>query len=110
MKKEEEAKYLNFANIPASFSNPVFEDIFKRSINDKVNYWREEALEAIDWFKPPATILDDRDPSAPRWYPDGEMNVCYNCLDRHVKNGKGEWPALHAVSVYTGQELTYSYT
>lgn len=25
-----------------------------------------------------------------RWYPDGEMNICYNCIDRHVDEGRGD--------------------
>jgi len=38
-----------------------------------------------------------------RWYPDGEMNICFNCLDRHVEEGKGDLVALIYDSAYTGE-------
>ena len=39
-----------------------------------------------------------------RWYVDGEMNICYNALDRHVEAGRGEETALLYDSVYTGEQ------
>lgn len=44
-----------------------------------------------------------------RWYPDGKMNICYNCIDRHVQEGRGNVPALVAESVYTEKTETYTY-
>ena len=109
MKKElSPDNYIHYDSIPESFENPIFDSMFDRSITNKHDFWKEQANE-IDWYKPPSIILDDSDPTAPLWYPDGELNVCYNCLDRHVANGKGKMPALHSVSVYTGLEVTYTY-
>ena len=82
--------------------------MFDKSIQDKEDYWRQEA-EDLQWFKKPSVILDQSEVNAPRWYPDGELNVCYNCLDRHVNNGKGERPALYSVCGYTGEEVTFTY-
>ena len=35
--------------------------------------------------------------------------MCYNCLDRHVNNGKGNMQALHSVNVYSNEDITYTY-
>jgi propionyl-CoA synthetase len=37
-----------------------------------------------------------------RWFPDGEINICYNAIDRHLLNGHGEDIAYIEDSVYTG--------
>jgi len=50
-------------------------------------FWNEKA-KAIDWFKPPTKSLDDSNPPFYKWFPDGELNVAYNALDRHVKSNK----------------------
>lgn len=68
-----------------------------------------EQAENIDWFKKPKIALDRTKAPMYQWFPDGEMNMCYNCLDRHVKNGKGGNEALHAYSAYTGAEQTFTY-
>jgi propionyl-CoA synthetase len=44
-----------------------------------------------------------------RWFPDGEMNICYNAVDRHVEAGRGDVPALVAESIYTEETETYTY-
>lgn len=44
-----------------------------------------------------------------RWYPDGEMNICYNCVDRHVDEGRGDTIGLTYDSAYTGQKQKYTY-
>ena len=54
--------------------------------------WRRRA--AIDWTTPPTRALDASRPPFYRWFPDGELNVCHNALDRHVDAGRGEQAAL----------------
>lgn len=49
------------------------------------------------------------DKNLPRWYPDGDMNICYNCLDRHIDEGRGDKVALLYDSVYTGEKSKYTY-
>jgi len=44
-----------------------------------------------------------------RWFPDGEMNICYNAVDRHVDNGRGDDHALQYDSAYTGGKATFTY-
>ena len=44
-----------------------------------------------------------------RWYPDGEMNICYNSVDRHVDEGRGDHVGLVYDSAYTGEQKSYTY-
>lgn len=45
-----------------------------------------------------------------RWYPDGEMNICYNAVDRHVDDGLGDKTAFIYDSAYTGVQEKYTYS
>jgi propionyl-CoA synthetase len=53
--------------------------------------------------------LDTSDKYLHRWYPDAEMNICYNCIDRHVEEGRGDNIALSYDSAYTGQQQQFTY-
>ena len=44
-----------------------------------------------------------------RWFTDGEMNICYNCVDRHVEEGRGDSVAFAYDCSYTGVQKTYTY-
>ena len=70
--------------------------------------WMHEA-QAIHWFKAPTTLLDDSRPPFYRWYPDGVTNACYNALDIHVANGRGEQLALIVDSPVTDHVCSYTY-
>jgi propionyl-CoA synthetase len=78
------------------------------SLADPEGFWGEQAR-AIDWFVRPGTVLDRTAEPAPRWFPDGVLNTCYNALDRHVARGRADDPALIFHSAYTGTRRTYSY-
>jgi acetyl-CoA synthetase len=61
-------------------------DIYER---DHDEFWRTEANTRVSWFKPFDGLLDWNPPDA-RWFLGGTLNVCYNCVDRHVDNGIGD--------------------
>ncbi len=86
-----------------------YEDIFKRSISDPEGFWGE-AAESISWYKKWDKVLDDSNPPFYRWFSGGEMNTCYNAVDRHVENGKGDQIAIIHDSPVTDtiQKITYS--
>ena len=63
----------------------------------------------IFWYQSPATILDDSRPPFYRWFPDGVTNACYNALDLHVDEGRGEQLALIYDSPVTGSKATLTY-
>ena len=58
---------------------------WEKSIKNPQEYWTEKA-KAIDWFKPFSKVLDDSNPPFYKWFADGELNISYNALDRHVKS------------------------
>ena len=70
-----------------------YDSIHRRSLADPVGFWGEVAAE-IDWFKPWDKVLDDSRAPFYRWFVGGELNTCYNALDRHVARGRADQAAL----------------
>ncbi|HEY5887662.1 MAG TPA: acetate--CoA ligase [Acidimicrobiales bacterium] len=82
---------------PASFAADAL--LTDRSLYDEADadfeaFWARQARELLTWSKDFTTVLEWDLPFA-RWFADGELNVSYNCLDRHVEAGKGDKVAFH---------------
>ncbi|MCJ7590135.1 MAG: acetyl-coenzyme A synthetase, partial [Woeseiaceae bacterium] len=63
-----------------------YEEMYARSVSDNEGFWAEEALR-VDWIKPFSKVKDvsfAKEDLHIRWYEDGTLNVCYNCVDRHL--------------------------
>jgi len=61
-------------------------EMYQRSIDDNEAFWAEQG-KRIDWIKPYSKIKDvsfDKDDLHVKWYYDGTLNVCANCVDRHL--------------------------
>jgi len=73
---------------PAEFSKDANAqaEIYKVGFED---FWREEALKRVTWFEPFDKLYEWKPPYS-KWYLGGRLNVCYNCVDRHVENGAGD--------------------
>jgi len=69
--------------------------IHERAAADPVGYWSEQALQRVTWFKEPTVMLDDSNPPFYKWFTDGELNVTYNCIDRHLEAGHGDKVAYY---------------
>jgi acetyl-CoA synthetase len=69
-------------------------EVYAEAARDPQAWWAKQAQE-LHWFKPWDTVLDDSNPPFYKWFLGGELNVSYNCLDRHVQAGRGERVALH---------------
>src|ERR1035437_4700035 len=80
----------------------------RRSIEDPEGFWGE-AARGIDWITAPRKVMDDSRPPFFRWFQGGQLNTCYNALDRHVIAGRGDQPALHYDSPVTGTSRTLTY-
>ncbi|MCQ9388714.1 acetate--CoA ligase [Brevibacterium sp. 50QC2O2] len=87
--------------------NP-YEVAAQRAATDPESFWLE-AADLISWTKKPTKAVDDSRAPIYRWFPDGELNVAYNALDRHVEAGRGADAALIYDSPVTGTKRTYSY-
>jgi len=69
----------------------------------------QQAADNIHWYQAPSQVLDSSNPPFYRWYPDGVTNACYNALDLHVEQGRGEQIALIYDSPVTATVRRYSY-
>jgi acetyl-CoA synthetase len=67
--------------------------LYERAAADRVGFWAEQARE-LHWHTPFTQVLDWSNPPFAEWFADGELNVAYNCLDRHVEAGHGDRIAL----------------
>ncbi|MEU6642106.1 propionyl-CoA synthetase [Saccharomonospora sp. NPDC046836] len=85
-----------------------YADTYARSMKDPEGFWLA-AAETVTWSRKPQRALDAGRPPWYRWFPDGELNTCYNALDRHVEAGHGDRLALVHDSPVTGQISRYTY-
>jgi len=69
--------------------------LYERAAADREGFWGEQARDLISWSKPFTQVLDWTNPPFAKWFDDGELNVAYNCLDRHVEAGNGDRVAIH---------------
>jgi len=74
-------KFTRKANIP---SIQAYQALWTEAELDHQGFWAKQAKEQILWHKPFTQILDDQTPPFYKWFNDGELNVSYNCLDRHL--------------------------
>jgi propionyl-CoA synthetase len=70
-----------------------YDQTYRRSIEDPPGFWGPLAGQ-FHWYKKWDRVLDDSNPPFFKWFPGGLTNLCYNAVDRHVKNGLGEKPAF----------------
>ena len=86
----------------------LYNEAFERSINDPNGFWGEVA-ENCHWFKKWDRVLDDSNKPFYRWFVGGEINSCYNALDIHIENGRGEQIALIYDSPVTDTIKKFTY-
>jgi len=80
----------------------------RRSIEQRDAFWREQA-ELVHWHRPFSEVLDFSRPPFARWFVDGQTNLCFNALDRHLEQ-RGSQAALVYVSTEVEQERRYSFS
>ncbi len=85
-----------------------YKQTFRRSLDDPNGFWAE-AAEGVAWDKRWDKVLDDSDAPYYRWFTGGRLNTAYNCLDRHVENGRAAQLALIWDSPVTGQVAKYTF-
>ena len=85
-----------------------YAEAFQQSLAEPERFWGA-AASGIDWYRQPTVVLDKSNPPFYRWFADGTLNTCFNALDRHVNDGRGDQAALIYDSPVTGtgRKLTY---
>jgi len=92
-------------------SNPAAEgyaDIYRRSIEQPEAFWLD-AAHLVDWTVKPSRAAEVQADGTCHWFPDGQLNSCYNAVDRHVATGRGNQTALIYDSAMTGSVRRFSY-
>lgn len=69
-------------------------DLYAAAEKDRLGFWAEKARR-LHWHTPFTEVLDWPDAPVAKWFTDGELNVAYNCVDRHVIDGHGDQVAIH---------------
>ena len=74
----------------------VTADWYDEAADDRLAFWEKQA-ERLSWDQKWDRVLDWDDPPFAKWFVGGTLNAAYNCVDRHVEDGKGDKVALHWV-------------
>ncbi len=85
-----------------------YDETHRRSLERREEFWAAAAA-AIDWHRPFDRVLDESRAPFYRWFPGGELNTCWNAVDRHVAAGRGLQRALIYDSPVTGTIREYTY-
>ena len=86
-----------------------YNELYSKSINQPEAFWKEQA-DSIDWYNKPELILSKDVNGYPLWYKDGELNICYLALDKHIQDGFGDNVALIYDSPVTQTVKKYTYS
>ena len=89
--------------------NSPYQDAHRQSLEDPEGFWGE-AAENLHWFRKWDKVLDDSAAPMYQWFAGGEVNTCFNALDRHADNGRGDQAALIYDSPVTDTVETWSYS
>ena len=81
----------------------------KKAEEDFEGFWGEQAENYLTWYKKWDKVLEGEMPSA-KWFTGGKLNIAYNCLDRHIDEGKGDKAAIIWEGEAEGDSKTYTYS
>ena len=85
-----------------------FDEMFARSMADPEGFWAD-AAEQVHWHRRWDKVLDASRAPLYRWFTGGQLNTCYNALDLHVEQGRGDQAALIYDSPVTATISRYTY-
>ena len=85
-----------------------FKEIYQKSISKPEEFWKEISND-IFWFRKPTKILDNNKPPFYKWFGDGVTNSCYNALDIHIDEGRGDKTALIYDSPITNKKGKFTF-
>ena len=86
----------------------TYNEIYSQSIDSPEQFWDEQAKE-LNWYKHPTTILSKDENDYPLWFKDGELNICYLAIDKHIEDGFGDQIAMIFDSPVTQNVKRYTY-
>lgn len=91
--------------------------VHRQSLEDPESFWAQQA-QNVHWHQKPTSVLQQSTKTLKSgaehphwsWFGGGKISTCYNCVDRHVLAGNGDYPAIFYDSpvTKTKQVITYS--
>lgn len=84
-------------------------EVYRRSLRDPEGFWGEMAA-AIDWYQPARQVFDANVGAYGQWFVGASCNTCFNAIDRHVAQGRGNQAAIIYDSPVTGTMRTITYS
>jgi propionyl-CoA synthetase len=85
-----------------------YHEVYGRWQREPEGFWAE-AAQAIDWIEPPQKVFDPAAGVYGRWFTGGVCNTCWNAVDRHVMQGRGEQAAILYDSPLASEQRTITY-
>lgn len=85
----------------------TYQNIYRSSIEHPEEFWSEQG-QKLTWFTKWKKIFDEKNLLKPQWYQDGQLNMTYNCLDRHI-SARGNQTAIIYDSAMTGKVTHTTY-
>lgn len=70
-----------------------YQEFYQQSIQNPTEFWQSQA-NAISWFQKPTQIISKDQHHYPQWFADGQLNLSYLCIDKHVEDGFGDQNAI----------------
>jgi len=89
-------------------SRASFAEVYAAAARDPERFWAEAAAD-VDWSQPWRRVLDSSRSPFHRWFVGGELNTCFNAVDRHVAAGRGAQNALIYDSPVTQTVARYTF-
>ncbi len=86
----------------------TYTEVYENWQSDPEAFWMQAAKD-VAWSKQPSKALFDENAPLYEWYKDGEINTCYNAIDRHVEAGRGDQVAIIYDSPITGNSAKITY-
>jgi len=90
-----------------------YQKLYKQSVKAPEKFWAAQAKNELVWFKPWKQVLQWKEPYA-KWFVGGQLNVSYNCLDRHLGTPTANkaaliWEGEPAGPGKPGEQRTFTY-
>ena len=84
-----------------------YQALCKKAGDDYEGFWADLARDLLDWKKPFTKTLDESNAPFYRWFDDGEINVSYNCLDRHLATRANQTAIIFEADDGSVSHVTY---
>lgn len=97
----------NFVNNATISSLDAYNALCNKANEDYEGFWGDAAKEQIAWKKPFTQVLDESNPPFFKWFADGELNVSYNCIDRHLVDKADKVAMIYEKDDGTSENITY---